>query len=294
MRGRQGGFIGATVTPTTSAASGIWSLREAERFVRGGTWPEPFVPTNLTGLQLWLDASDADTLYDATSGGSLVAADGGVARWEDKSGNGRHATQGTSANRPARKTAIQGGKDVLRFDGSDDHLTSTDFLDLSSGQAITAFAVVKRAATGAYHAILAKFNRTGDGSTEDGWAFRFTDTNKLDAAFFKDAAGTTRITDSSVTASNFTLFGFKAVAGSLTTSAVLYRQGAALASSSTGSVQSLDNTSYQLQIGIEPYSGAFYSAYNGDIAEIIIYDSALSDTDREAVEDYLLGKWGIT
>ena len=80
-------------------------------------------PTTIPGLQLWLDASDASTLYDATSGGSLVAADGGVARWEDKSGNARHATQGTSGSRPLRKTAVQGGRDVLRFDGSNDSLS---------------------------------------------------------------------------------------------------------------------------------------------------------------------------
>jgi hypothetical protein len=36
------------------------------------------------------------------------------------------------------------------------------------------------------------------------------------------------------------------------------------------------------------------SGLNGDIAEIIMYDTALSDTDRAAVETYLLAKWGIT
>ena len=202
-----GSYIGPRPTGPVGAyngaASGIWDLRTAQRQQAAGTWPiAEFTPDLLTGLQLWLDASDADTLYDATSGGSLVAADGGVARWEDKSGNGRHATQGTSANRPARKTAIQGGKDVLRFDGSDDHLTSTDFLDLSSGQAITAFVVCKRSATGAYHALLSTFDRTtsgaGGANTQDGWSFRFTDTSKLDAAFEKDGSQSLVIYSNSV------------------------------------------------------------------------------------------------
>ena len=34
--------------------------------------------------------------------------------------------------------------------------------------------------------------------------------------------------------------------------------------------------------------------FTGDIAEIIAYDSVLSDSDREAVEDYLGDKYGIT
>jgi len=32
----------------------------------------------------------------------------------------------------------------------------------------------------------------------------------------------------------------------------------------------------------------------GTIAEIIIYNSALSDTDRAAIESYLISKLGIT
>lgn len=34
--------------------------------------------------------------------------------------------------------------------------------------------------------------------------------------------------------------------------------------------------------------------WDGDICEIIIYNSALSDANRTLVENYLLAKWGIT
>lgn len=71
-----------------------------------------FSPLSLSPA-LWLDASDASTLYDAATGGNLVAADGTIARWEDKSSNGRHATQATSGSRPIRKTAQQNGLDAV-------------------------------------------------------------------------------------------------------------------------------------------------------------------------------------
>jgi len=56
MRGR-GGFIGANVTPASaalnSAASGVWTVREAEAMRRAGTWPRaptvPGTPTALSG-----------------------------------------------------------------------------------------------------------------------------------------------------------------------------------------------------------------------------------------------------
>jgi hypothetical protein len=76
----------------------------------------------IAGLALWYDAADSGRLFDATTGGSGVAADGAVARWEDKSGNGKHLTQGTLNNRPIRKAAARNGRDVLLFDGNDDIL----------------------------------------------------------------------------------------------------------------------------------------------------------------------------
>jgi hypothetical protein len=46
----RGGYIGFNVVPTTAAASGVWTLREAEAAIRAGTWPisEPLAAPNLT------------------------------------------------------------------------------------------------------------------------------------------------------------------------------------------------------------------------------------------------------
>ena len=71
-------------------------------------------PREIQGCQLALDASIATSLYDATSGGSLVAANGAVARWEDQSGNARHVTQSTLGNRPLRRISSKGGMDALQ------------------------------------------------------------------------------------------------------------------------------------------------------------------------------------
>jgi len=77
-------------------------------------WTPAAISTNL-----WLDASDASTFYDATTDGNLVAAEDTVARWQDKSGNSRHFIQGDASLRPTFKASVQNGKSVLRFDGSD-------------------------------------------------------------------------------------------------------------------------------------------------------------------------------
>lgn len=286
----RGGYIGFNGVPAASAlnsaASGIWTLREAEALKRAGTWPSAFVsPASLSGLQLWLDASDSSTLYDATTGGSLVAADGGVARWEDKSGNGRHATQATSANRPARKTAIQGGLDVLRFDGSN------DFLDGSStpttGDTRTVFIVSKSATTAGGEII--QIGKWASNSTR---AFLcrqiFISPNTTIGGDL--IAVNLRVNDVQLTLTNFHLSTWSQVASTRAVSYWHDQQSQTV----TGTVQAFASTAAGYVIGKANSGGTDFGFHQCDIAEIIIYDSALSDADRELVENYLLAKWGIT
>ena len=89
--------------------------------------PAGFDPLSYANLTGWFDASDSATLFDATSGGSAVAADGTVARWMNKCGRGAPLIQGTSGARPIRKAAAVNGLDVLRFDGTDDALAANSF-----------------------------------------------------------------------------------------------------------------------------------------------------------------------
>lgn len=90
-------------------------LMHRRKAFRGGAG---WTPAQLT-TALWLDAADSATLFDATSGGSLVGADGAIARWEDKSGNARHLTQDTASARPSlvADAAINGL--VAFYDGGD-------------------------------------------------------------------------------------------------------------------------------------------------------------------------------
>jgi len=71
-----------------------------------------------------------ETLFDATSGGNPVAPGDPIARAEDVSGNGNHATQSGSTERPTRQVAARNGLDVARFDGSNDVLNAGDVADM--------------------------------------------------------------------------------------------------------------------------------------------------------------------
>jgi len=124
-----------------------------------------WTPSRIT-TALWLDAADSSTLFDATSGGSAVAADGAIARWEDKSGNARHVTQGTSGARPARKTSIQNNRDVVRFDGTADFMNSGSVsafaTDLIADFAVVVFA---NSATGAQNIVRSSYTSGASGNS---------------------------------------------------------------------------------------------------------------------------------
>ena len=59
---------------------------------------------------VWIDASDA---------ASLTVSNGYVSQWNDKSGSGRHLTQGTAANQPSYGPLSMNGYSTVRFDGND-------------------------------------------------------------------------------------------------------------------------------------------------------------------------------
>jgi len=252
------------------------------------TW---FTPSSITGLQLWLDASDAMTTFDATSGGSTISADVAVARWEDKSGNSRHFTQSTSSNRPLRKTSQQNGRDALLFDGINDGLVGGDYLDGNSGS-IAVFAVVKRTGSSQNHEIVAK---AFDGG---GWVFRLLSDGKLYAGNFASnlTTYTDRSTSAAISATAFTLVSLQFSAGAFDELS-MRRNGVALALGSANSVAggllTPVNTSNSMRIGFSASAGTDYNNFAGNIGEVLIYNSSLSSTDRSAIESYLMSKWGI-
>ena len=87
------------------------------QFTRSFLRPIPLGPLDIGGLGLWLDAADS---------GSVVLSGSNVSQWSDKSGNGNHAIQPTSANRPAYSLADR----RLTFNGSNTNLplTSPNFI----------------------------------------------------------------------------------------------------------------------------------------------------------------------
>jgi hypothetical protein len=82
-----------------------------------------FSPLSLLPF-VWYDPSDLSTMFQDSAGTTPVtAAPDPVGRINDKSGNGKHATQATSGARPLLQLDA-GGRQYLAVDGVDDILSS--------------------------------------------------------------------------------------------------------------------------------------------------------------------------
>ena len=271
----------ATLTLNNAAASNFVVVNDTS----------VFTPDTISGLQLWLDASDTSTLYDATAGGSLVTTDGAaVARWQDKSGNNRHFTQTTANARPLLKTSIKNGKNVIRFDGTNDTLGLSNATLTNNISAVTMFAVFRSTRSLSPTVYQTAIQQSiGTNNTATRAAIYATDTTevggrRLDSNSYQFVKANTLSTNEWVIAGSIhnyqaaTLTAFKNGSGT----------------SRVGGFQTSGNTSAtNSQLVAVGGSTGVTEWLNGEIAEVITYNSALTTTQRQAVETYLNSKWSL-
>lgn len=233
----------------------------------------PFSPLDLTP-QLWLDADDAST---------ITSSSGNVSQWNDKSGNGYHVTQATGTAQPKTGTVTRNGRNVLDFDGTDDRLLRET--DTALGRNVTGLTVywVGSFAIGGQAISIAVGTSETLVRVNSGFSSATISGRTLDTDAIAVASSTT------LTAgpwyANCSVFDYA------NTDLNLYVNRTADASNT--SYQTATTTSNTDSLRLSIGSGVTNASYlDGQIAEILVYHSAHSSTDREKVFDYLDGKWG--
>lgn len=240
-------------------------------------------PTDVSDLKLWLDSTTG--LFDATSSGSAVTTDGSaVARWEDQSGGGNHATQSTSNNRPVLKTAIQNGKNVLRFDGSNDTMQISS---IALQAYITVFVVSSTTRTGTN----LKFWMEHGAGIGSNAGFFFNGTN---AGAWAVNRGGGYDDGPSTDNADWIGSGWALAMFSYSGSGVISKNNAFTSGKrlTTGNQGQRNDSSTTAALNIGSRNQTTFPI-NGDIAEILIYNRNISFKETSDVMAYLNNKWSL-
>lgn len=247
------------------------------------------IPTK--GLLLWLKAdAGVDTL------------NGRVSRWHDQSGNGNDAIESHPNRQPSLVNTVLNGKPVLRFDGVDDRLGYTGSKKMNQISLFTVFKN-KSGAVGNFGGFVSIFGPAGSRDANQHYWFHMRDialndnntiiistkvdpSSHIDAiapniAAFDEWRNINIVTDSTVLNTTLRWNGKDA---SMVPFGQDYRISAQLGDStgSGGGMGSTDNF-----FDLSPIVAKC------DIAELIVYDTVLTHTERLAIEKYLNDKYQV-
>jgi hypothetical protein len=231
-----------------------------------------FDPRSVPGCQLWLDGNDVSVLFSDVAGTSAITTNGQTIRcWKDKSGRGCNATQ--AGNAP-----IWNSSNYVNFTQS-----LGQFMNLPNGtlpfasgtNAYSIFAVANLNNTsGGLKTIIGN----GSAGTNSFNALQIQAQSIANLWYNNDVAG------GSLTANTFFIANI-AFDGS---TRYIYQTGTSV-NTTASSGWAAPNTNNV--IGVEPATGNWY--YDGNIGEILVYNTALTTSQRQQVEGYLAHKWGV-
>ena len=250
-------------------------------------------PGDLPGCVLWLDGSDVDG--DGVEGGGFV----GGTTWVDRSAGNADAVQAMAQRMPDVVVGAWNGRSAVRFDGADFmDIVPSAFGMLSGVGGATLFAVASTpvtdtnqrvvmvssgATSGATRAGLALFDQFGTsiaGNGDYGAAGRRLDTD----GFQRLEGGTINVGTLQQFSATFDYSAGQVnlhVAGTLETQANNFQ--------SPGLTSATD--SQNIRLGADAALNALRGEFTGDLAEVIVFDRVLTDSERQSVEQYLEAKW---
>lgn len=235
-------------------------------------------PLVISGCIGWYDSLDLTAMAANSNGTGAVAVGDQVGWWKDKSATGANVTQAIAANRPTLTANQVGGRAALRFDGSNDNLSSAAGYTAQNNLAgLTRIVIFSNANQVAW--VSRVFDGGGNGLVMNG-TFRVQVTNTPFDSYVPPGS----------LSSAMPLGIYSAVYANSATSLRQNGVGVALSSTSGTIPATTAAGTPTLHIGSNIGVNQFL---NGPIAEYIIYNRALSAAELTAVEAYLKKKWGL-
>lgn len=247
--------------------------------------PLPRIP--MTGLQLWLKADQGVTLNGST-----------VSKWADQSGNSNDAFEVDEDRQPLLVRDGLNGKPTIRFDGFNDKLGLTGSKRMSQ---ISLFIVFKIDSGALDYVPIAFGDMDADGRV---WGLFVPGDNRYSPDTINIFAGFSR--GARAVAPRCAAFGVWHTI-SVVTNGVIW--STTLRANGMDAQMTHDPTNMFISVPIGNPTGTGTGGIAGndavrppsrrmaskcDIAEVILYDTILSDSSRRSVERYLAATYGLS
>lgn len=208
-----------------------------------------------------------DAWWDASDTGTVTTSSGDVTDWNDKSGNGWHLSQGTSGRRPAYVSSAINGLHAIQWPSTDNPRS----LDSASGSlTVKEVYVVLECSSSSfsnYEGIFA--SRNNSLSETIGGAASGNGLQVDDLPAYLNGNNATDVSNDL----------FPEIETPCLLRFVVPGSGWA--------------TTAGVTIGMDRALNSFDRGWNGYIAEVVVFSTALSSGDRGDLETHLMGKWGI-
>lgn len=225
------------------------------------------------GSALWTPAQLSPfAWYDAELSPKTIPSGNEVGQWNDISGNGRHATQGASANRPTYSAADK----WLTFDGSNDFMAPSVPLVATGNAPLTMIAVARPDTTSGQRMLYAQGSFAVNQLPHlgfNGSAYKFgVHTNDMQSGSFSSGTGYVIV--------------YRYAAGARG----VWSNGTSVASDAYSSA---NWGTANPTIG-QRAAGGPSDFFNGKLRTLLFFQTALSTDDRRKAEGYLAHLWGLT
>ena len=233
---------------------------------------EDSVSDAATTLQVWFDGADGGQFTPTVSDGDTFT------QWTDKSNFAHNANPtGGATTRPTFRSAVQNGKSIVRFDGTNDCLSVNP---VAWSQSLSGMSMI----------IVSKFSNTSGTQTlttsdQDDMGI-FIDTN-FKVSMAGASADSSTAADTSFHIHSLVFDGTQ----SGNAARLVYRlDGSGKTLTFTGTIGATTSASNgTIFIGCDD-SAEFM---NGDVGEVLMFNKALSGAEVSGVESYLTTKWGL-
>ena len=207
-----------------------------------------------------------------------------ISQWSDKSGNDNHAVQSNSSLRPVLSANTINGKSTIKFDGVSQYLTDTV---VGVDGSHTVFLVANRRGTASGNGYEVPLSYGGI-LVDDGFPFAFDRSNGTFASYpMYYKLGQSGYIDGVSSYSNDTTYIASLPINTQTLTWPFVVNGRSLGTATATSYTSNGNNN--IIIGAQPNVVGRY--FNGDVAEVLIYNRVLTNIERYDVETYLNEKY---